>query len=205
VIYLHRYRWHHRDLGVRLRRTKPPTEQPMDLATVVAHLRLEPGAETGPEQATLERMLAAATGHFERYCACAVMRQEWTMTMRAFPPYRASLVLPYPPLVDVASIDVDGDAQDIADYALELDDRMPGAVHPTSGQWPLMTDLSAAEVVFECGRDQADVPEDMRQAILMAIASWYENRESLTQFVLTPMIELGWESLCGHYREAGFA
>lgn len=206
MITLRRYFWHHPDLGIRLRRTQPATVSVMERKMVVDHLRLDPGAEDGPEKDMLDRLIAAATAHLERYCACAVMHQEWTATLRAFPPYRDALTLPYPPLADVTGISVEGDAQDLADYVVAIDDRMPGSVYPKNGQWPQMPDLGTAEVVFECGRaDVADVPEDMRQALLMAIASWYENRESLTQFTLQPVIEIGWESLVGHYREAGFA
>ena len=49
------------------------------------------------------------------------------------------------------------------------------------------------------------MPPSIKQALLMAIATAYENRESLSPYTLTPIVELGWENLIMPYREIGLA
>jgi uncharacterized phiE125 gp8 family phage protein len=199
--------WHHPDLRARLRRTEAPTTKPLDLAAVVAHLRLDPGAEDGPEAALLDGMLAAATAHVEGYCSLAVMLQTWTLTLHDWPGNSVGLQLPYPPFASLESINANGTDQDIAGYTVDLDDRFPSTLYPEGGMWTQVTrGPGAISIVFKAGRnDPANVAPDIKQAILMAIATWYENRESLTQFALTPMIEIGWAQLLARYREEGFA
>lgn len=203
------WRWTHPDLHTRLQRITAPTAEAVTLAEVVAHLRLDPGADTGPEAALLTGMRDAAVGHLERYCSYSVMEQEWQMTARSFPPYGVGLTLPYPPTVDLRSIEVAGDALDLADFTLERDDRLPATLFPVGGVWPHLAwspGPGAIAIRWTAGRDDpAELPQEIKQAILLAVASWYENRESLTQFALTPMLELGWDSLLSPYRETGFA
>ena len=204
---MNRASWHHPDLGTRLRRTRPPTLSALTLAEVVLHLRLDQGSETGPEAPLLTGMRDAAERHFERYCAAALMDQEWTMMLNRWPDYNAGLQLPYPPLLDLISIEQDGDPFDIADFRVDSGDRFPAVLSPISGSWSgSYTPGMRGEIVFRCGYETADdVPADIKQALLMAIATWYENRESLQQFILTPVVELGWQDLLSPYREAGFA
>jgi hypothetical protein len=75
--------WHHPELHARLVRLKAPDKSPLELSAIVLHLRLDPGAETGPEAPLLTSMLASAVAHLERYCSCAIMAQEWRLTLRS--------------------------------------------------------------------------------------------------------------------------
>jgi uncharacterized phiE125 gp8 family phage protein len=207
VRYRRRLHWHHPDLHARLRRTVSPTAMPLELTDVVAHLRLDPGAETGPEQALLTGMLTAAVGHLQRHCSYAIMTQSWLLTLHGWPDNYTGLDLPYPPFAALTSINVHGDAQDIAEFLVERDDRSPSTLYPVGDLWPYaLRGPQAIEIEYSCGRDDPDeIDQDIKQALLMAIAAWYENRETLTQFTLTPLIELGWDSLLGPYRQLGFA
>lgn len=205
--YWRRLSWHHPDLHARVRRIVGPTVLPLGLAEVVAHLRLDPGAELGAEAPLLTGMLGAAVGHMQRYCSYAIMTQTWVLSLHGWPANYTGLDLPYPPFADLASISMHGDALDPADFLVERDDRAPATLYPIGDLWPYAQRApQAIEIEFTCGRDDpGDIDADIKQALLMAIAAWYENREELTQFALTPMIELGWEPLLTHYRQAGFA
>jgi uncharacterized phiE125 gp8 family phage protein len=207
VSYWRRLSWHHPDLHARLRRTVAPTVMPLELTDVVAHLRLDPGAETGPEQALLTGMLHAAVGHLQRHCSYAIMTQSWLLTLHGWPANYTGLDLPYPPFAALTSITVHGDAQDVADFIVEQDERSPSTLYPVGDLWPYAQRApQAIEIEFSCGRNDPDeIDQDIKQALLMACATWYENRETMTQFTLTPMLELGWDSLLVPYRQLGFA
>lgn len=199
--------WHHPELHARLVRLKPPDRSPLELPAIVLHLRLDPGAETGPEAPLLTSMLASAVAHLERYCSCAIMAQEWRLTLHEWPPNYQGLELPLPPFGELLAIGTATGPVPVTDFVVEPDDRFPAVLYPASQLWPhVPRGPLAVSIDYRCGRDPADeVPADIKQALLLAIAAWYENREGLTQFVLTPMVELGWESLLGAYRPAGFA
>ena len=199
--------WHHPDLHARLRRTQAPTDFPLALQEIVAHLRLDPTSDQGPEAALLTGMRDAAVGALERYCSNAIMPQGWTLTLHAFPPSYSGLELPIPPFATLTSITVNGDDLDLADFVVEPDDRLPATLYAVTNVWPsAQRGPLAIAIVFQCGYANTDkVPPDIKQALLMAIATWYENRESLQQFTLTPMIEIGWQALLAPYRQVGFA
>src|SRR5271170_765448 len=177
----------------------------VSLDEAVLHLRLPPGSETGPEAPLIERLIRAATATLENHADLSVLEQDWTMRLAALPNAGASIVLPRPPLIAVDSLSVAGDALDPDDYRVELDDRMAGTLWP-SGYWPThMIEVNAISIDFSAGWPLADIPAPIAQAILLAVATWYENRESLSQWTLYPMIEIGWEPLLAPYRSQGFA
>lgn len=179
------------------------------MAEAVLHLRLAPGSETGPEASLIERMIYAATLQLENYASCAVMEQEWIMRMASLPQGGYSIVIPKPPLQSIVSFNNGADLLDPADYIVELDDVLSGTLTPASGYWPADSSRAQAGNVairFVAGYPTADdVPETIKQAILMCVASWHENRESLQMFTLQPMVEIGWEGLLAPYRSQGFA
>jgi uncharacterized phiE125 gp8 family phage protein len=195
----------------RMRCTTQPADLPISVAEAVLHLRLDPDAGQGPEAPLIEGLIAAATRAVEEYAGIAVMAQEWEMTLRRFPFYGQTLEIPLPPFDTLLSMTVGGDPVDIADYAVELDDRFPAKLFPggVGFMWPLVFNPTKPDNIvigWRCGRGNADaVPRTIKQAILMAVGTWYENRESLQQFTLTPMLEIGWQPLLGYYREPGFA
>jgi hypothetical protein len=231
--YHRRLHWQHPNLHARLRRTVGPTAMPLELTDVVAHLRLDPGAEQGAEAPLLTRMLSAAIGLLQRHCSYAIMTQTWLLTLHDWPGNYTGLELPYPPFAELVSVNLGGGPAPITGFIIEPDDRFPAVMYPAGGFWPRNSSSAwdrnlggsawdggattydvathspgplALGITFRCGRDDpADVDEDIKQALLMAVASWYENRESLNQFTLTPMVELGWDALLSSYRLHGFA
>ena len=194
--------WHHPDLRTRVRRIKAPTEHALELQEVVLHLRL---SEAGDEAPLLTRMRNAAEHEWELFCSAALMHQEWVMSLNGWPPMHHDLEIPYPPFDELLTIRDGGNPQDVDDFAIQGSDRFPALLSPLSGIWPSPS-TGMNEIFWSCGYKRADeVPPTITQALLMAIATWYENRESLQQFNLTPVIELGWQNLTSHYRQAGFA
>src|SRR5215471_1036682 len=147
----------------RLTCTKRPVEQPLTPAETVLHLRLDVGAETGPEKTLIERLIAAATKTLEEHATIAVMTQEWRMTLRRFPVvWNDPLDIPLPPFDTLLGITVAGDAQDLVDFEVEHDDRLPARLYPVSGVWPAIWSRTPQGIIIEyrCGwASRADVPE----------------------------------------------
>jgi uncharacterized phiE125 gp8 family phage protein len=207
MTWIERWRYTRAELQGRARRTRAPTLSPLTPAEIVLHLRLAPGSETGPEKELLDRLQAAMVGHLERYASIAVMDQEWRLTLNCWPPPGVALELPYPPLVEITDISMPDPGFDPADFLITASDVLPGILYPAEGHfWPGGAGRQDIAIALRCGyEDPKDVPPSIKQALLTAIATGYENRESLSQYNLTPILELGWENLIMPYREAGFA
>ena len=195
----------------RLRRTTAPRQQPLTLDEVVLHLRLAPDAVSGPEKPLLEATILAATQALEDHAGVSVMEQEYRMTMMHWPyVWGDAIEIPMPPFRELRGVSVRGDAVPTDQFAIELDDRLSAKMYPLAGYWqpaviapPLH---EAIRIDFLAGAEKPEeISPAIRQALLMAIAHWYENRESSQQFQLYPVIELGWRSLLEPYRMPGFA
>jgi len=189
--------------------TRRPTVQPITPEQAILHLRLDPDTNSGPEAALIDMLIAAATQSLEDYAGVALMSQEWRLTLRHLPPvWGDALDIPLPPLDELLKVTINEIDQDLGDFEIERDDKMPARIVPVRRYWPAVSPRKQAAVVieFRCGVvDPDDVSPALRQALLMAIAFWYEQRESTATFSLTPVLELGWQSLISPYRAAGIA
>jgi uncharacterized phiE125 gp8 family phage protein len=195
----------------RLLRIRRSAEMPLSLAETVLHLRLDVGAENGPEKPLIKRLIAAATGALEEHASISVMEQDWRMTLRHWPPIPGDgLEFPMPPFKELLRIRVDDQVVPNADYYFVHEERS-SRMFPVSGRWGAAAYGYSRRpdrviIDFRAGHTtRAEVPESLRQAMLLAIGTWYENRESLQQFTLTPLIGIGWRDLINHHREPGFA
>jgi uncharacterized phiE125 gp8 family phage protein len=194
----------------RLQRIKRPAEMPLTPAETVLHLRLDVGAETGPERPLIERLIATATSSLEEHASISVMEQDWRMFLRHWPPIPGDgLELPMPPFKELLRIRVRDQVMPLDSYYV-LPEERTARLFPVSGYWgaPWGYTRSPDGVIIEFRAGHAtrdEVPETLRQALLLAIGTWYENRESLQQFTLSPMIEIGWRDLLDYHREPGFA
>ncbi len=183
----------------------------LSLEEIILYLRLDPETINGPEKPLLAAMLASAVRALEDHAQVAVMQQDWRMTVRHWPAvWTDGLELPLPPFRELLRIRVNDRVQPLDQYFVDRDELRASRLYPAAGYWPTVWTMArrpdAIEIIFRAG---AEKPEELspvlRQALLMAIATWYENRESLQQFTHSPMIEIGWRPLLETYRPAGFA
>lgn len=94
--------------------------------------------------------------------------------------------VPVPPLRAVHSLiykDKDGKetAMDPAEFIVNTDEE-PGIILPAYGKsWPTFTPFptGAVKVRFEAGYPHGTVPAKVKQAMLLLIGEWYENRENV--------------------------
>ena len=104
------------------------------------------------------------------------------------------LHLPKPNLISVDAItwiDTSGTSQTLAPSAYVVDtDSIPARIAPTPNTyWPVpqMYRPNTVQIVFTCGYgdDPSDVPARIQAAMLLLIAHWYANRESVSPMNLT--------------------
>jgi uncharacterized phiE125 gp8 family phage protein len=111
--------------------------------------------------------------------------------------------LPLPKLQSVQSVsylDSNGTRQTLANTEYDvITDELVGRLIPAFGKsWPSCREWpGSVQVSYTCGYGAAaDVPQSIKAWMLMAIATWYENREAL--IAGQPVAELPrcfWEGL----------
>jgi hypothetical protein len=98
------------------------------------------------------------------------------------------ILVPRPPLVSVSSItyvDTAGATQTLSAGAYQVDtDSEPGRIQPAyNTTWPsTRSQLNAVTITYVAGyATRTAVPASIKQAMLLLIGHWYENREAVGQ------------------------
>lgn len=150
---------------MKLRRVSGPETLPVSVALAKSNGRIDDNAE----DALVEGLIKAALAHVEKSCGLAFEGQVWEVALDAFP--AGGIELPLGPVVSVASVkytDGDGVEQTMPPDSYAID--AAGWVVPSAG-WPSEADGVKAQFVAGAG-----TPEDVRQAILLIVEHWFENR-----------------------------
>jgi uncharacterized phiE125 gp8 family phage protein len=168
-------------MDLRLQLVTGPTGYPLEAADLEAHSRA-----MGQPLEQLEPYLFAATDHIETITNRRCLTQTWKMFLDCFPG-SGVIHLPYSPLVSVAHVkytDSTGTQRTFAatEYGVSTA-RTPGAiVLEYQKDWPTDTlrNTDPVEVQFTCGYGlPTQVPHQLRQAIRMLAAHFYEHREAV--------------------------
>lgn len=177
-----------------------PRAEPVTRAELAAQLRIRSNAF----DAEFTRIIAAARGFVETLANVVMIERVFDWRMDRFP--CGKIVLPRAPLQSVTSITYrDGDdavqTLDSAEYRV-VTDSVRGFVESVDG-WPSTYNRSAAVTVrFVAGFGDLpeDVPQTLRQAVLLAAAHMFENKQPLLigsiskelEFTLTALIGSEW-------------
>jgi uncharacterized phiE125 gp8 family phage protein len=163
----------------------PPAATPVTLAEAKLQCRID-GTD---EDALLQAYIAAATAAAEHELGRKLITQTWEAVYDAFNGGAMELNAPrVQSITSITYIAADTTTATLAPAAYVLDaDQPPGWVHPAAGTgWPATADAAnAVRIRFVCGYGDApaDVPANVRQWILMHIATAYRNREAMAQGV----------------------
>lgn len=159
-----------------LTQTVAPTFEPITLEQAKAHIRVD-----GNEDDTLiEGLITAAREYAETHTRRQLCTATYAMRMAYLP---TCIEIPKPPLVSVSSItyaDVDGNVQTLSSSLYTVDSySYPGKIIPAyNASYPTVRGhLNDVVVTFVAGQAQAAVPVRAKQAMLLLIGHWYENRE----------------------------
>lgn len=155
----------------------PPASEPVTLATAKAHLR-----ETGTDQDDLIAIyIESARRHVEQTTGARCITQKWQLVLDKFPD--GGIRLPGYPLISVESvgyIDPAGVAQTITvgDLVINTASR-PGVIY-NPDEWPATEDREGVVTIdytVGFGAAATDVPADLRNAMLLLIGDYFENRQ----------------------------
>lgn len=185
----------------------PPTTEPVSLAEAKAHLRVD-GAD---EDALIDGLITAARQHAEVFTRRAFITQTWELVLDGWP-NKESIEIPLPPLRSIVSVtytDMDGvnTLWDAANYIVDTDSEPGRLVLDYEKTWPAVTLQPAGgiRIRFEAGYGgSADVPQAIKQAMLLHIGFLYEQREAVTVGNIVNRLPLAYDALLWPYRVFSF-
>jgi uncharacterized phiE125 gp8 family phage protein len=170
--------------------TGPPEREPVTLDEAKLHLRID----HDEEDALVSSLIVAARMHLEHALARAFVTQAWSYLLDAWP---AGYFVPLPlgPVQAIDSVlvyaeDGSGTPLDPSTYFLDGLGQPPRLVRNAGRSWPAPGKSgNGIAINLKAGHGDlpADVPQPLRQAILLLTAHWYENREPVEIGVATEM------------------
>jgi uncharacterized phiE125 gp8 family phage protein len=183
---------------VALKLIDPPTTEPVTLAEAKAQCRVD----IADDDTLITGLISAARTTVEDMAHRALVSQCWRLSLGRWPAVDY-ISLPLPPLQEVDSIiytDQDGNETTWAAANYIVDDiSEPGRIVLAHGaNWPgaTLAPANAIEIDFVAGYGSAsDVPAVWKQAILLLIGHWYENREAALVGPIAREIPMGVKSL----------
>lgn len=160
-------------------RTSAPVETPVSLDEVKTHCRVD----HDDDDASLTIKLAAAVSELDGWSGSlgrALVTQSWAQAFDGFP-LRLRLPLVAVSVASLTYVDTEGATQTLASnqYVLRRD-ALGSFVEPAYGvDWPAVRAQTASvTVTFVCGQAAADVPANIKNAILMRVEDLHQNRGS---------------------------
>ena len=170
-----------------------PTAFPVTLEETKIFLRLN---DISLEDSFINLLIQAATRSAEIYTQRRFITQTWKYSLDVFPNkmkpggfWPGVIMLPYPPCQSVTSVkyyDSQGTQRTLqanTDYVVESDSEPTRIVPAPNRVWPAtQTDrTNCVEIIFVCGygADGTFVDPMIKQAILLTVAHFYENRGEL--------------------------
>lgn len=186
-----------------LTQTVAPESQPLTLAEVKRHLRID---HTDDDVYILDYLIPAAREYVEDETERQLITATWVLKLQRFPAAGEPLRIPRPKLQTVSSITyyIDDVSTTLSSTAYSvLTTEEPGVVEEsTLDNWP-DTDCrrDAVTVTYTAGYGAAasSVPLRIKQAMLLLIGNWYEHREA-ADLTVAKQIEFGVSSLLKHYQ-----
>ena len=176
--------------------TIAPAAEPITTEEVKLHSRID----TDVDDAKISVFIKAARRLLESITHRQFVTATYTLTLDRFPT-GDMIELPRAPLGAVTSITyADSNNADVefssASYSEENSIDAYGRIYvDRSVGWPTTYDKrNAISIVYTAGYgDAAAVPEEVKQAIYLTVANWYENRESVAPITMTEVPQsVGW-------------
>lgn len=160
--------------------TAAPSAEPITPDQAKLHCRID----TSDENALIDALIVSARQQAEQRTGRALITQQWECALDFFPAWRGNIFLPNPVLQSVQSVtylDADGIRQTLpaTDYQV-VNNELIGRILPAFGKtWPSCRIQPGSVIVkYTAGYgDAAAVPQGIKTWMLMAIGTWYAQRE----------------------------
>jgi uncharacterized phiE125 gp8 family phage protein len=183
-----------------------PAAEPVSLTEAKAHCRVD----TSDDDTLIGSLITASREYVERILQRRLINSTWDFTLNRFE--SDYIRLPYAPLSSVTSVsyvDSDGTTQTLSTSVYDTDlTREPGGIFLKYAQvWPTPRDIqNAVTVRYVAGYGAAgtSVPNAIKQAMLLLIGNWYENRESVVIGTISGELPMAVKSLLWSYRVPEF-
>ena len=171
-----------------------PAVEPVTLAEAKAHMRID----AADEDDLIGALVAAARVAAETEIRRVMIEQSWRAFIEIWP--APGIELPVQPALSVdavRSIDADGAATvlDPGDYAFDAADGTVALKNAVAG-----TDHHEIDFRAGYGASGDDVPEPLRQAILMLATHWHEHRSAVGDSDAAANTPLAYRELIAPYR-----
>lgn len=159
--------------------TSGPASEPVTLAEVKAHLRIDSSAE----DVLLTSLILTSRLHIEAALGLALINQSWMLVLDRWPG-DGTVEIPIAPLQAITAVRV-RDAAGIpaivatTTYLADIASKPPrlvwnNAAPPAPGRFANGIEI---DVLTGFGASAASVPAPLKHAILMLVAHWYEHRD----------------------------
>lgn len=183
---------------LRLVRTVAPSSPAVSVDEIKRWSR---SADFSDDDDILEMMVAAAQAAVEgpNGIGLALTPQTWKLSLDYFP---CEITIPLGPVTAITSIsytDANGDTATVSDWRVDLDSS-PCKIWPARDTaWPAITcEPGAVKVTFDCGF--TETPADLKAAICLLAAHFYNNREAVTTDLKAVDLPMGVDAILNRYR-----
>lgn len=159
-----------------------PAAEPLTLAEAKAHLRVT----NSSEDTYITTLITAARRRVEELTGRALITQTWYLYADEWPS-DDRFRLPKAPLASVTSVKYKGTSGSettwtaSGNYIVDVNPTPGEVVLAYGAAWPSSSLYPASPITVEYvagyGASGSSVPEELRQAMLLLIAHWYEFRE----------------------------
>lgn len=162
-----------------------PAEEPVSVDEALNHLRAD---DTPGDRGFIEALISASRHRAELHTELALVSCQFGLYLDKFP--AGEFRLPRAPLVSIESVKYFDESNveqtiDPAQYYVDTISK-PGRISPVTG-WPATYPRpNAVSIIFTAGFGTAEnVPQVIKQAILLMVGDMYENREDTTSAPLS--------------------
>jgi uncharacterized phiE125 gp8 family phage protein len=188
----------HTATGYGISEVTAPTAEPLQVSEARRHLALDDSYYDDYISSLVEVTRATVQAHTHRQLVTATFDAK----LDALPAGQGTLCLPYGQLQSITSVsytDTAGVSQTFSsgDYDVSIA-REPGTIRPAYGEvWPVARlEQEAATVRFVCGYGAASaVPQAIKQAMLLLIGHYFNNREQTIVGTMASEIPQGSQAL----------
>jgi len=186
-----------------------PATGPITLAQVKAQSNIDFADQDAGIELMIDAAIALLDGHTGTLRR-ALIEQTWQQDFAAFPV--CELRLPLGDLISVSSVtyyDNNNAQQTLATsvYAAFSNPQGPFLKLKPEQSWPSSYSRDdAVRVTWKAGFGDAadDVPADIRQAMLMLVGHWFENREAVVIGEIPATLQLAFDALTRRHSRVGF-
>tara|TARA_R110001606_G_scaffold339715_2_gene487828 strand:- start:643 stop:1260 length:618 start_codon:yes stop_codon:yes gene_type:complete len=178
-----------------------PVSTAITLAEAKQHLRVD--SDFDDDNAYITSLIGVATNLVEQFTRRRLITQTYNLFYDNFPPYIDLQVGIIDSITHIKYYDSDNVIQTLAASEYDLDKRInPGRVYQSkTGSFPGTYDRpNAVEIEFVVGETSADVEDAIKQAMLITVGRYYEQRQDVVLGTIATELPLMVEYILTPYR-----